>query len=163
FTQSDVNTEAKVCILGQTVVNNLFPGGENPVGKYIRFAKIPFLVIGVLSSKGENAFGQDQDDVIMAPYTSVQKRVLSTIYFQNIYATTIDANSGAQASSEITDIIRASHRLLPSEENDFALRTTEELSRTFSSTSQLLTVLLAVIAGISLVVGGIGIMNIMYV
>ena len=163
FSEQDVNTENKVCLLGQTVVNNLFTHGENPIGQYIRFAKIPFLVIGVLSAKGENAFGQDQDDVIIAPYTSVQKRILSTIYFQNIYASTANAGSTDSASAQISDILRVSHRLKASDEDDFAVRTMEELIRTFSSTSQLLTVLLAVIAGISLLVGGIGIMNIMYV
>jgi len=162
FTSSDVVSEAKVCLLGQTVANNLFTNGENPVGKYIRFAKIPFLVIGVLSPKGANAFGQDQDDIIIAPYTTVQKRILSSIYFQNIYASSKEGTT-MEASSEISQIMRASHRLKPSDDDDFAVRTMEELIKTFTSTSSLLTVLLAVIAGISLVVGGIGIMNIMYV
>jgi len=162
FTNSDVTSEAKVCLLGQTVANNLFTNGESPVGKYIRFAKIPFLVIGVLSPKGANAFGQDQDDVIIAPYTTVQKRILSSIYFQNIYASSREGTT-MEASSEISDIMRTSHRLKPSDDDDFAVRTMEELIKTFTSTSSLLTILLAVIAGISLVVGGIGIMNIMYV
>ncbi|HTQ27108.1 MAG TPA: ABC transporter permease [Puia sp.] len=163
FTDKDINVEAKVCLLGQTVINNLFPHGESPIGKYIRFAKIPFLVIGTLAPKGENAFGQDQDDVIIAPYTSVQKRILSSIYFQNIYASSLDENSTDAASAEIGQILRVSHRLKPSDIDDFAVRTMQELINTFSSTSSLLTILLAVIAGISLVVGGIGIMNIMYV
>ncbi|MFI5154751.1 MAG: ABC transporter permease [Chitinophagales bacterium] len=163
FTDKDINTEGKVCILGQTVVNNLFSQTENPVGKYIRFAKIPFLVIGVLTPKGENAFGQDQDDVVFAPYTSVQKRILSTIYFQNIFASSTDAGSTDDAVAQISDILRVTHRLKASDDNDFAVRTMKELINTFTSTSQLLTVLLAVIAGISLLVGGIGIMNIMYV
>jgi putative ABC transport system permease protein len=163
FTDKDIATESKVCLLGQTVVSNLFPNGENPVGKYIRFVQIPFLVIGVLSPKGANAFGQDQDDVILAPYTSVQKRILSSIYFQNIYASARDESSTVLAAAEISRILRESHRLKPTDDDDFAVRTMEELIKTFSSTSQLLTILLAVIAGISLVVGGIGIMNIMYV
>jgi putative ABC transport system permease protein len=163
FTDKDIATEAKVCILGQTVVNNLFTHGENPIGKYVRFAKIPFLVIGVLTKKGENAFGQDQDDIIIAPYSSVQKRVLSTIYFQNIYASARDQNSTDAATNEISQILRTTHRLKASDEDDFAVRTMQELINTFSSTSQLLSVLLTVIAGISLLVGGIGIMNIMYV
>ncbi len=163
FTDKDIASEAKVCLLGQTVVTNLFTNGENPVGKYIRFAQIPFLVIGVLSPKGANAFGQDQDDIIIAPYTTVQKRILSTIYFQNIYASAKDESSTVQASTEISQILRDSHRLKSSDDDDFAVRTMEELINTFSSTSQLLTILLAVIAGISLLVGGIGIMNIMYV
>ncbi len=163
FTDKDIASEAKVCLLGQTVVTNLFTNGENPVGKYIRFAQIPFLVIGVLSPKGANAFGQDQDDIIIAPYTTVQKRILSTIYFQNIYASAKDESSTVQASTEISQILRDSHRLKSTDDDDFAVRTMEELINTFSSTSQLLTILLAVIAGISLLVGGIGIMNIMYV
>jgi len=163
FTSKDISSENKVCLLGQTVVTSLFPNGENPVGKYIRFVKIPFLVIGVLSPKGANAFGQDQDDIIVAPYTTVQKRILSSIYFQNIYASSRDEASTVLASAEISEIMRDSHRLKSSEDDDFAVRTMEELIKTFSSTSQLLTILLAVIAGISLLVGGIGIMNIMYV
>lgn len=163
FTDKDIASEAKVCLLGQTVVTNLFTNGESPVGKYIRFAQIPFLVIGVLSPKGANAFGQDQDDIIIAPYTTVQKRILSTIYFQNIYASARDESSTVQASTEISQILRDSHRLKSTDDDDFAVRTMEELINTFSSTSQLLTILLAVIAGISLLVGGIGIMNIMYV
>ncbi len=163
FTDKDIASEAKVCLLGQTVVTNLFTNGETPVGKYIRFAQIPFLVIGVLSPKGANAFGQDQDDIIIAPYTTVQKRILSTIYFQNIYASARDESSTVQASTEISQILRESHRLKSTDDDDFAVRTMEELINTFSSTSSLLTILLAVIAGISLLVGGIGIMNIMYV
>jgi putative ABC transport system permease protein len=163
FTDKDIALESKVCLLGQTVVNNLFSNGENPIGKYIRFVHIPFLVIGVLAPKGANAFGQDQDDVIIAPYTSVQKRILSTIYFQNIYASARDESSTTAAATEISQILRESHRLKPTDDDDFAVRTMEELIKTFSATSQLLTILLAVIAGISLVVGGIGIMNIMYV
>ncbi|MDR3714238.1 MAG: ABC transporter permease [Puia sp.] len=163
FTDKDILSETKVCILGQTVIGYLFPNGENPIGKYIRFDKIPFLVIGTLAAKGVSAFGQDQDDVILSPYTTVQKRLLSTIYFQNIYCSSKDEASTQPAAEEISRIIRQSHRLKPTDEDDFAVRTMQELIDTFSSTSQLLTILLAVIAGISLVVGGIGIMNIMYV
>lgn len=163
FTNRDITAATKVCLLGQTVVNNLFTNGENPVGRYVRFVKIPFLVIGVLSPKGANAFGQDQDDIIIAPYTTVQKRILSSIYFQNIYAASRGEGTTMDAASEISQIMRESHRLKPTDDDDFSVRTMEELIKTFSSTSQLLTILLAVIAGISLVVGGIGIMNIMYV
>ncbi len=163
FTDQDVQSMAKVCLLGQTVISNLFPSGENPIGKYIRFGKIPMMVIGTLVGKGENAFGQDQDDVIMAPYTTVQKRILSTIYFQNIYASATDENSTEAASTEISQILRDSHRLRPTDQDDFAVRTMQELISTLSATSSLLTILLTVIAGISLLVGGIGIMNIMYV
>jgi putative ABC transport system permease protein len=163
FTDRDVQSMSKVCLLGQTVISSLFANGENPIGKYIRFGKIPFLVIGTLSSKGANAFGQDQDDVIVAPYTTVEKRILSSIYFQNIYASATDENSTEAASAEISDILRTSHRLKSTDEDDFSVRTMQELITTFTATSSLLTILLTAIAGISLLIGGIGIMNIMYV
>lgn len=163
FSENDVKAAAKVCVLGQTVVSNLFPNGEDPIGKVIRFNRIPFTVIGVLVPKGESAFGQDQDDIIVAPYTTVQKRILATIYFQNIVASSTSEQTSDAATNEITDILRARHRLRASDENDFSVRTMAELINTLSSTSQLLTVLLTAIAGISLVIGGIGIMNIMYV
>ena len=163
FTDNDVKTAGKVCLLGQTVVDNIFTSGEDPVGKVIRFSKIPFKVIGVLTQKGENTFGQDQDDIILAPYTTVQKRILAITFVQNIYASAIDENSSDTATSEISAILRKDHKLTAGEDDDFTVRTQAELISTLSSTSQLLTVLLAAIAGISLVVGGIGIMNIMYV
>lgn len=163
FGDNDVKAATKVCLIGQTVVENLFSGGENPVGKTIRFNKIPFKIIGVLSEKGENAFGQDQDDIILAPYTTVQKRILAISYIQNIFASAIDESSSTLATEEVSQILRTAHKLKTGDDDDFTVRTQAELINTFSSTSQLLTVLLAAIAGISLVVGGIGIMNIMYV
>ncbi|WPU99697.1 ABC transporter permease [Mucilaginibacter sp. cycad4] len=163
FTEQDVMTSAKVCLIGQTVIDNLFPNGENPIGKVIRFNKIPFQIIGILNPKGQNAFGQDQDDILIAPYTTIQKRILATIYYQNIYASAANEQVTDAAVTEMTQIIRDSHRLRDSEDNDFTVRTQAELINTLSSTSGLLTVLLTVIAGISLVIGGIGIMNIMYV
>jgi len=163
FSEQNVAEAAKVCILGQTVINNLFDPGVNPIGKVIRFGKIPLTVIGVLNIKGVSSFGQDQDDVIIAPYTTVQKRILATIYFQSIYASSTSEATSDTATKEITTILRASHRLRPEEDDDFSIRTMQELLNTLNSTSQLLTVLLTAIAGISLVIGGIGIMNIMYV
>jgi len=163
FTESDVNSAAKVCLIGQTVVKNIFSAGEDPIGKVIRFNKIPIEIIGVLEEKGENTFGQDQDDVILAPYTTVQKRMLAIDYVQTIYASAQDEQSSAAATNEISDILRKQHKLKNGDEDDFSVRTQAELISTISSTSQLLTVLLAAIAGISLIVGGIGIMNIMYV
>lgn len=163
FTQRDVETSAKVCLIGQTVITNLFPNGENPLGKVIRFNKIPFQIIGILNPKGLNAFGQDQDDILIAPYTTVQKRILATIYYQNIYASAANEGVTDAATAEITSILRTSHRLRDDEDNDFMVRTQAELINTLSATSGLLTILLTVIAGISLVIGGIGIMNIMYV
>jgi putative ABC transport system permease protein len=163
FTEDDVTSFGKVCLLGQTVVTNIFTGGENPVGTTIRFNKVPFKVIGVLESKGENTFGQDQDDIILAPYTTVQKRILAINYIQNIYASAVDEKSSADATREVSAILRSNHELKNGEDDDFTVRTQEELISTMSSTSQLLTVLLTAIAAISLLVGGIGIMNIMYV
>jgi len=162
FSNEDVLTSAKVCLIGQTVIDNLFPN-ENPIGKVIRFGNIPFQIIGILNPKGQNAFGQDQDDILIAPYTTVQKRILATIYYSNIYASAANEQVTDAATKEITQILRDSHRLRSDEDNDFQVRTQEELINTLSSTSGLLTVLLTVIAGISLVIGGIGIMNIMYV
>jgi putative ABC transport system permease protein len=163
FGEEDVRSAAKVCIIGQTVAENIFAPGEDPIGKIIRYNKIPMKVIGLLTEKGENAFGQDQDDVILAPYTTVQKRILAITHIQTIYASANDENSTTMAVAELTDILRASHKLKSYDEDDFSVRTQAELISTFSSTSELLTVLLAAIAGISLVIGGIGIMNIMYV
>lgn len=163
FTNQDVKSVAKVCLIGQTIVKNLFPNGEEILGKNIRFKKIPFKIIGILSKKGENTFGQDQDDVILTPITTVQKRILSTTYYQSIFASAIDENATDNAVMEIQKILRTTHKLTKGTEDDFSVRTQAELISTFSSTSQTLTVLLTVIAGISLIVGGIGIMNIMYV
>jgi putative ABC transport system permease protein len=163
FTNQDVKSAAKVCLIGQTILNNLFPDGGDAMGKNIRFKKIPFKIIGILSKKGENTFGQDQDDVILTPISTVQKRILSTTYYQSIFASAIDENATDKAASEIQQILRTSHKLPKGTDDDFTVRTQAELISTFTSTSQTLTVLLAVIAGISLVVGGIGIMNIMYV
>jgi putative ABC transport system permease protein len=163
FDNAAVTSLDKVCLIGQTVVANIFDAGEDPVGKIIRFNKIPFTIIGVLSSKGTNTFGQDQDDILLAPYTTVQRRMLAITYVQNIYASAIDENSSALATAEVSTILRKQHKLKNSEDDDFTVRTQAELLTTMSSTSQLLTVLLTAIAGISLVIGGIGIMNIMYV
>jgi putative ABC transport system permease protein len=163
FTNQDVKSAAKVCLIGQTVLNNLFPDGEEVLGKNIRFKKIPFKIIGILSKKGENTFGQDQDDVILTPVTTVQKRILSTTYYQTIFASAVNENATDKASLEIQKMLRISHKIQKGMDDDFTVRTQAELISTFSSTSRTLTVLLTVIAGISLVVGGIGIMNIMYV
>jgi len=163
FSEEDVRKSAKVCLLGQTVVDNLFTTGENPIGKIIRFNKIPFQIIGVLEPKGQSNFGQDQDDIIIAPYTTVQKRILSTIYFGNIYASAISEDASEAATDEIISILRKTHRLRADEGDDFSVRTQAELIETLSSTSGMLTTLLTAVAGISLVIGGIGIMNIMYV
>lgn len=163
FTGEDLKTSDKVCVIGQTIVDNVFAAGTDPIGKIIRFNKVPMKVIGVLEEKGENSFGQDQDDIILAPFTTVQKRLLAIDYVQTIYASASSEQTSDTATSEITAILRKQHKLKETEEDDFTVRTQAELISTISSTSELLTVLLAAIAGISLIVGGIGIMNIMYV
>ena len=163
FTDQDVARAAKVCVVGQTIVDNLFPNGEDPLGKTIRFGKIPFKIIGVLTSKGYNSMGMDQDDLILAPYTTVQKRILAITYLQGIFASAVTEELSDKAFDELTAILRQNHNIRSGEEDDFNIRSQEELSSMMSSTSDLMTVLLACIAGISLLVGGIGIMNIMYV
>ncbi len=163
FTESDIKRAAKVCVVGQTVVDNLFTKGEDPLGKTIRFNSIPFRIIGVLESKGYNSMGQDQDDLILAPYTTVQKRILAITYLQGITASAIDESQTQQALDEISDILRTNHKLRATDEDDFTVRSTQEMSEMMTSTMDMMTILLACIASISLVVGGIGIMNIMYV
>lgn len=163
FSDRDVKISAKVAILGQTVVENLFAEGEDPIGKTIRFNSIPFKVVGVLSEKGENTFGQDQDDVILAPYTAVQKRILAVTYLQSIVTSAKSEEMAEMAVTEITALLRDSHNIVPGQEDDFNVFSQQELISAFSSTSEMLTVLLVAIAGISLLIGGIGIMNIMYV
>ena len=163
FTESDIKRAAKVCVVGQTVVDNLFTKGEDPLGKTIRFNSIPFRIIGVLEPKGYNSMGQDQDDLILAPYTTVQKRILAITYIQGITASAIDESQTQQALDEISDILRTNHKLRATDEDDFTVRSTQEMSEMMTSTMDMMTILLACIASISLVVGGIGIMNIMYV
>jgi len=163
FTKEQVKASAKVCLVGQTVVDNLFKESEDPVGQIIRFGKIPFQIIGVLHAKGQNTFGQDQDDIIIAPYTTVMKRILATTYLQNIYAATPTEALSNQAMEHITVVLRENHRIREGSENDFEVRTMAELIQMLSSTSGMMTSLLTAVAGISLLIGGIGIMNIMYV
>ncbi len=163
FTEHDIKSAAKVCILGKTVVDNLFPNGEDPVGRVIRFGKIPLTVVGVLESKGTNSMGMDQDDVVIAPYTTVMKRILAIDYIQGIFASAVDENRTEETIDRITEMLRARHRIQPDADDDFDIRSQQELSQMMNSTSDMMTVLLACIAGISLLVGGIGIMNIMYV
>ncbi len=162
FSGEDVREYNKVCLLGSTVVKNLFPGGENPIGKIIRFNKIPFQVIGVLQSKGQSNFGQDQDDIILAPYTTVQKRITATHYLNSIYVSAASELQSDIATREIKNVIREKHHLKSTQDDDFDVRTQSELINTIGSTTSMLTILLTAIAGISLLIGGIGIMNIMY-
>ena len=163
FTDAEVTSASKVAVIGQTVVDNVFPDGQEPVGQMIRFNNIPFKVIGVLEEKGENTFGQDQDDVVIAPYTTVQKRILAIDYLNQIMASAVSEDDAPDAVIEVTQILRTQHKLMDSEADDFSVRSMEELISTFSSTSEMLTILLVAVASISLLIGGIGIMNIMYV
>lgn len=163
FTEEDVKRAAKVCVLGKTLVDNLFPDGTDPIGKVVRFGSIPLTVIGVLSEKGYNTMGQDQDDLALVPYTTVMKRMLAIDYLQGIQASAIDEANTDATIDEITEILRTQHKLKDGEEDNFTIRSMQELAEMISSTSSMMTVLLAAVAGISLLVGGIGIMNIMIV
>lgn len=163
FTENDIQTAAKVCVIGKTIVDNLFPDGTDPIGKIIRCNKIPFRVVGVLKSKGYNSMGMDQDDVVLAPYTTVMKRLLAQTYLSGIFASALTEDMTQEAVDEITTILRREHKLKASDDDDFTIRTQQELSSMLNTTTDLMTTLLACVAGISLVVGGIGIMNIMYV
>ncbi|WP_163717107.1 ABC transporter permease [Mangrovibacterium lignilyticum] len=163
FSDREVQTYAKVCLVGQTIVENLFPDGENPIGQSVRIGTIPFKIIGILSEKGENGMGQDQDDLIMAPYTTVQKRMLAITYIQNIFASAASEGQNDEAIEQLSETLRRTHKIKAADADDFNVRSQAEMVQTFSSISDVMTGLLGAIAGISLLVGGIGIMNIMYV
>lgn len=163
FSEQDIKTAAKVCLVGKTVIDQLFTNGENPVGKVIRFGSIPFRIVGVLESKGYNSMGMDQDNLIITPYTTVMKRILAVTYLQEIVCSALSEEYTDEAISEITDVLRRNHKLKESDDDDFNIRSQQELSSMMTSTSDMMSTLLAAVAGISLLVGGIGIMNIMYV
>ena len=169
FSDADIKAAAKVCILGQTVVDNLFPDGSDPVGKVVRFNSIPFRVVGVLKKKGYNTMGMDQDDLVLAPYTTVMKRILAQTFLGGIQCSAITEGVTDKATEQISTILRRNHKLKDASEfsegdaDDFNIRSQEELSSMMNSTTNMLTILLGCVAGISLIVGGIGIMNIMYV
>ena len=163
FGQDEIDNLSKVAVIGRTIQKNLFPEGDSPIGQTIRFKNIPFKIIGILAAKGESNFGQDQDDIIIAPYTTVQKRVLAQTYLQSIVASVITEDQAENAVNQVKTILERTHNIAPDEENNFNVFSQQELISTFSSTSEMLTILLVAIASISLIVGGIGIMNIMYV
>ena len=169
FSEQDIRTAAKVCVLGKTVVDNLFPDGSDPVGRVVRFNSIPFRVVGVLKSKGYNSMGMDQDDLALAPYTTVMKRILAVTYLQGINCSAVTEDATDLAIGDITAVLRRNHKLkdgtetTEAEVDDFTIRSQEEIATMMNTTMDLLTILLGSVAGISLVVGGIGIMNIMYV
>lgn len=169
FTDTDIKAAAKVCILGQTVVDYLFPDGSDPIGKVVRFNSIPFRVVGVLQKKGYNSMGMDQDDLVLAPYTTVMKRILAQTYLGGIVCSAITKEASQPAQDQISEILRRNHKLkdatetTEADEDDFNIRSQEEISSMMNSTMSTITILLGSVAGISLLVGGIGIMNIMYV
>jgi len=163
FTEYDVRTYAKVCMIGKTVADNLFRNGEDPIGKTIRVGKIPFRIIGVLASKGQNQMGQDQDDTVIVPYTTVQKRMLAINFVHMIMASAFSEDVAIEAAREIETILRETHKIKEGQADDFQVRTQQEMLEMLNSVTGFLTALLAAIASISLIVGGIGIMNIMYV
>ena len=163
FTETDEATYAKVCVIGQTIVSELFPDGSNPVGQTIRFGSIPMKVIGTLKSKGQNQMGEDQDDIAFAPFTTVQKRFVGVNYFNMLAASATSETESELAATEITHILRSNHHIAEGADDDFEVMTMEEMLTSMSQITNFLTILLAIVAGISLVVGGIGIMNIMYV
>ena len=163
FSRQQVASAAKVCLVGKTIVKNLFPNGDNPIGKVIRFNKIPFTIIGTLKEKGYNTMGMDQDNIVLAPFTTIQKRVLAITYIQGIFTSALSEDVTDKATDEIETILRTNHKLKVNDPDDFNVRSQKELSSMLTSTTDILTILLACIAGISLLVGGIGIMNIMYV
>lgn len=163
YTTKEIKSAAKVCLVGQTIIENIFEEGVDPIGKSIRFNSIPIKIIGILKEKGDNTFGQDQDDMILAPYTTVMKRIYRQNYLRAIVASAKSEDLIAETGEEISTLLRQSHKLGENEDDDFEIRTQEELISNFGSISEMMLVLLASIAAISLVVGGIGIMNIMYV
>lgn len=169
FTDTDIKAASKVCILGQTVVDYLFPDGSDPIGKVVRFNSIPFRVIGALKKKGYNSMGMDQDDLVLAPYTTVMKRIMAQTYLGGIVCSAITEEASQPAQDQITEILRRNHKLkdatdtTEADEDDFNIRSQEEISSMMNSTMSTITILLGSVAGISLLVGGIGIMNIMYV
>ena len=163
FTPTDVSAAAKVAVLGTIVRNTLFGEGADPVGQTIRIRNQPFKVIGVLAVKGPGSFGEDQDDTIFVPYTTVQKKLRGIRYIQSITVSAMSAAQTVAVADEIGALLRVQHGLIPGDEDDFRVRTLEEMASVRSQTTRTMTSLLASIAGVSLLVGGIGIMNIMLV
>ena len=163
FSDQDISSAAKVCLIGKTVADALFPDGDNPVGKVIRFGTIPFRIVGVLESKGSNTMGMDQDDLMLVPYTTVMKRIQAVTYLQGITCSALSEEYTDKAIDEISAVLRENHKLAEEADDDFNIRSQQELSSMMTSTSDMMSTLLAAVAAISLIVGGIGIMNIMYV
>lgn len=163
FTEQDIQTSAKVCLVGKTVVDELFPDGQDPVGKTVRFKTTPVRIVGVLKSKGYNSFGMDQDNLMIMPYTTVMKRLLAQNYFSGINCSALSEEMTDQAIDELTEVLRRSHKLKETDEDNFSIRSQAEMMETMSSTMDSITIILVVAAAFSLLVAGIGIMNIMLV
>ena len=163
FTDADLRAASKVCVLGQTVVTNLFGNNVSPIGKTIRINQIPFEVVGVLAKKGQNTFGRDQDDIIIAPFNTVYKRLMNSTYISMIIVSAVSEDAMDAASAQIGQVLRQTHKLVPTDPDDFTIRTQSDIANIFGNISKVMTILLAAIASISIVVGGIGIMNIMLV
>jgi putative ABC transport system permease protein len=162
FTEGDVRNAARVCVIGKTVADNLFAGND-PLGQTLRVRNLPFRVVGILSAKGPNQFGQDQDDTVIVPYTTAQKKMLTITYVHGAIISAISASATGAAEKQITDLLRQRHKLTANQENDFTVRNLTDVAEAATQTSGIMTNLLASIAGVSLLVGGIGIMNIMLV
>jgi putative ABC transport system permease protein len=162
FTEADVRTAARVIVLGQTVAESLFPGAD-PVGQMVRVRELPFRVIGVMVKKGQDAGGRDQDDTAFAPFTAVQKKLLAITHIQFAHVSAISPGATYTAQDQITELLRQRHKLAPNQENDFFVRNLTDVAEAADETNRIMTILLSSIAGVSLLVGGIGIMNIMLV
>jgi putative ABC transport system permease protein len=162
FTDADVRTAARVIVLGQTVADNLFQGTD-PVGQTVRVLNLPFRVVGVMARKGQDPQGRDQDDLAFAPYTSVQKKLLGNPRLQVAYVSAASPDLTYTAQTQITDLLRQRHKLTPNEPDDFTVRNMSDVAEAANQTNSTMTILLGCIAGVSLLVGGIGIMNIMLV
>jgi putative ABC transport system permease protein len=162
FTDADVRTAARVIVIGQTIAENLFPGMD-PVGQTLRVRELPFRVVGVMRAKGQDPGGRDQDDVLFAPYSTVQKKLLAITYVQFAYVSAISPDATYTAQEQIADLLRQRHRLAPNEEDDFFVRNLTDVAEAAEETNRIMTILLGSIASVSLLVGGIGIMNIMLV
>jgi len=162
FSEGDVRTANRVCVIGRTVADNLF-AGTDPIAQTLRIRNLPFRVIGVLSVKGQNQYGQDQDDTVIVPYTTAQKKMLSISYINQVMVSAVGPQATFTAEKQITELLRQRHRLGPNQESDFFVRNLTDVADANEQSSKIMTNLLASIAGVSLLVGGIGIMNIMLV
>jgi len=163
FTIQDVEQANNVAVLGATVVNSLFPDGGDPVGRQIRIGKLPFLVVGTLVAKGQSGMGQDQDDAVYVPVTTLQKKITGQFWFSNIFVSATSKTATDMVQQQIADLLRSRHRIRPGQPDDFDVRNLTSIAEVANAASSIMTILLGSIAGVSLLVGGIGIMNIMLV